>query len=180
MNSNGTTSDMHSFLRWHVPFYAYPAGPLDWTAGVLVACYLSNAHPPLCASHSPGDAQHPWVPEPYLHRCLCCRHRRFPWTCHSQLLSSPAGRRSATHSGPRCICRCHCTSQGNPLQGKAHGIKVGSSTANWSHTRTLCLSTYKRLSHSSAHWCPQHQGRPIIRTATLPLRQLRLRGGRPY
>ena len=121
-------------------FYAYPEGPLDWTAGGLVAYSLSNAHPPLCISHCPGDSRAPWVPEPYLHRCLCCRHRRFPWTCRSQLLSSPAGRRNATRLGPRYICRCHCTGQGNPLQGKAARIRV------WSTMGTDCAHTH---SHST-------------------------------
>lgn len=44
-------------------------------------------------------------------------------------------------------------------------------------THAHTLSTYKMLPHPSAHRCPQHPGRPIIRTAALPTRQLRCRGG---
>lgn len=98
-----------------------------------------------------GTAWGPWVPKPYLHRCLCCHHRRFPWMCHSQLLSSPAGRRSATHSDPRYICHCHCTTQGNPLQGKAHRIKVCSSTAKCSSAHSHSTCQLKKCFHIHQH-----------------------------
>lgn len=62
----------------------------------------------------------------YLHRCLCHLHMPSPWKCHSLLLSSPAGRRSASRSCPECICHCHCTSQGIPLQGKQPHVQTHS------------------------------------------------------
>lgn len=54
----------------------------------------------------------------YLRRCPCRRRTLSPWRCRSPLLASPAGRRSASRSCPECTCRCRCTSQGIPLQGK--------------------------------------------------------------
>lgn len=91
------------------------------------------------------------VPEPYLHRCLCCHHRRFPWMCHNLLLSSPAGRRSASHSGPGYICRCRCTSQGNPLQGKAYGMEVCSPTATCGHTHSRSSCLLGKCTHVHQH-----------------------------
>lgn len=62
----------------------------------------------------------------YLHRCLSHRRMPSPWKCHSLLLSSPAGRRSASRSCPECICHCRCTSQGIPLQGKQPHVQMHS------------------------------------------------------
>lgn len=62
----------------------------------------------------------------YLHRCLSHHRMPSPWKCHSLLLSSPAGRHSASRSCPECICHCHCTSQGIPLQGKQPHIQTHS------------------------------------------------------
>lgn len=60
----------------------------------------------------------------YLHRCPSHRRTLSPWTYRSPLLSSPAGRRSASRSCPECICRSHCTSQGIPLQGKQPHVQT--------------------------------------------------------
>lgn len=95
------------------------------------------------------------MPEPYLHRCLCCHRRQSPWKCHSQLLSSPAGRRSANHSGLRYICRCHCTTQGNPLKDKVQSRGLITQSQPPSHTLTHYLPTCKMPSYPSAHECPQ-------------------------
>lgn len=68
----------------------------------------------------------------YLHRCLSHHRMPSPWKCHSLLLSSPAGRHSASRSCPECICHCHCTSQGIPLQGKQPHIQTHSKhKATW-------------------------------------------------
>lgn len=68
----------------------------------------------------------PHVLMSYLHRCLSHRRMQSPWKCRSLLLSSPAGRRNASRSCPECICHCHCTSQGIPLQGKQPHIQTHS------------------------------------------------------
>ena len=60
----------------------------------------------------------------YLRRCLSRRRMLSPWKYRSPLLSSPAGRHSASHSCPACICRCRYTSQGIPLQGKQPHIQM--------------------------------------------------------
>lgn len=60
----------------------------------------------------------------YLRRCLSHRRTPSPWKYRSLLLSSPAGRHSASHSCPKCICRCRYTSQGIPLQGKQPDIQM--------------------------------------------------------
>lgn len=52
---------------------------------------------------------------PYLLRCPCCLYTGSPWRRHSLLLSSPAGKHSASHFGPAYISRCCCTSRGSPL-----------------------------------------------------------------
>lgn len=91
--------------------------------------------------------------------------------CHSQLLSSPAGRHSATHSGPRCICHCHCTTQGNPLQSKAHRIEVGLSMAHCSYTHSHSACQLTKCFYSlSAHRCPQHPGRLVALGTVTSLR----------
>lgn len=60
----------------------------------------------------------------YLRRCLSHRHMPSPWKYRSPLLSSPAGRHSASRSCPECICHCHYTSQGIPLQGKQPHVQT--------------------------------------------------------
>lgn len=67
----------------------------------------------------------------YLRRCLSHRRMPSPWKYRSLLLSSPAGRRSASRSCPECICRCRYTSQGIPLQGKQPHIQM-----HWRHKAT--------------------------------------------
>lgn len=100
----------------------------------------------------PGPAQGPQMPDPYLHRCLCCLHRPFPWMCRSQLLSSPAGRRSATHSGPGYICHFHCTSQDSPLQDKAEsqGLVPKSNCHLCTHALAPACGTLSHLPVSTA------------------------------
>lgn len=51
----------------------------------------------------------------YLLRCPCCPCTGSPWPRRSPRPSTPAGRRSASRSGPVCICRCCCTDPGSPL-----------------------------------------------------------------
>lgn len=49
---------MYSFLRPHLQFYASLAGLANWTAGVLLACGPSDAHPPLWAPTRPPLEPH--------------------------------------------------------------------------------------------------------------------------
>lgn len=129
-----------------------------------VASIMPTRHPVAPPRPPTGAAWGPWVPEPYLHRCLCCHHRRFPWMCHSPLLSSPAGRHSATRWGPRYICHCHCTTQGNPLQGKARRIEVWLSAATCSHTHSHSSCLLGKCSHILQHIvAPGTRGRRIAR-----------------
>lgn len=54
----------------------------------------------------------------YLRRCPWRRCRQFPWTCHSQCPSSPAGTHSTNHCYPECTYHFHCTNQGSLLCDK--------------------------------------------------------------